>query len=418
MSTPKQVSLWDKQYDFLFDESRESLLEAGIGYGKSMVASMWLFHQVDENPMSKWIMAARDYRQLKTAVDEEFEYYLHDVFGLMRNKHYNKTNGSPIVYEFRHNGAKIYGFGAQNYDTAFRAGNYFGAWGDEVDFWKPDAVKALRGRVRIGVQKIRWTSSPKGFNHVYDDFYRNKAGTVYNAPSHENLSLSQEYLDQLKKTYSPKLYEQEVLAKRLNLTVGAVYDEFDRDKHVKPCRHLLTPKDQLYFFTDYNISNYCGTYMFLKTDQAIPHLYMIGEEHLKFEGSEAMAMRLAQEPFNQPSIVCGDSTGNNKRDVAITDTNYQIFKRYGLMTKHIPNPPVQTRVITFNSMLHHGRVTIDPSCTNLIRDLELVSWREDGKDIDKGDITLTHSSDGAGYGVSHLLPLRKKPTIYGASQRR
>jgi hypothetical protein len=42
----RQIKLWNKQFDFYQDTGREALLEAGIGYGKSMVASMWLFEQV------------------------------------------------------------------------------------------------------------------------------------------------------------------------------------------------------------------------------------------------------------------------------------------------------------------------------------------------------------------------------------
>ena len=398
------ITLWDKQYGFYTDQGREALLEAGIGYGKSMVASMWLFEKVQETPMSKWIMAARDYRQLKTAVDEEFEYYLHDIYGLQRDVHYRKTNGSPSTYEFRHNGAKIYGFGAQNYDTAFRAGNYMGGWGDEVDFWKPEAVKAFRGRVRKSPELIRWTSSPNGFNHVHEDFYVNKAGNIYNAPSHENNSLSFEYLESLRKTYSPKLFEQEVLAKRLNMNIGAVYNEFDRERHVQPCKGLLTPRDQLYFFTDYNISHYCGTYMFKRDDK----VYAIGEEHLEFQGTREMAQRVKNKWPDRPIIVVGDSTGNNKRDVAIDQSNYQLFQKAGLGTKNFLNPPVQSRIICANSNFYHDRLIIDPSCKNLIRDCELVSWKEDGKDIDKGDITLSHASDGYTYGVHFFLPLQDR----------
>lgn len=394
------ISLWDKQYGFYQDQGREALLEAGIGYGKSMVASMWLFEQVQELPMSKWIMAARDYRQLKTAVDEEFEFYLNDIYGLQRDKDYRKTNGSPIVYEFLHNGAKIYGFGAQNYDTAFRAGNYNGGWGDEVDFWKPEAVKAFRGRIRKSPELIRWTSSPNGFNHVWEDFYQNKAGNVYNAPSHENKSLSNEYLESLRKTYSPKLFEQEVLAKRLNMNVGAVYNEFDRKRHVRDCRHLLTPQDQVYFFTDYNISHYCGTYMFKRGNK----VYAIGEEHLEYQGTREMAQIVKSKYPN--AIVVGDSTGNNKKDVAIDQSNYEIFRQHGLATKNFLNPPVQSRIICANSNFYHDRLIVDPSCKTLIRDLELVSWKPDGKDIDKSVLDLTHASDGYTYGVHFFLPLR------------
>lgn len=397
-----QLSLWNKQYDFLYDQGREALLEAGIGYGKSMVASIWLFDKVQQHPDSKWIMAARDYGQLRTAVDEEFEYYLNDIFSVRKNEHYYKTNGSPIIYEFKHNNAKIYGFGAKNYQTAFRAGNYNGAWGDEVDFWAPEAIKALRGRIRKSPELIRFTSSPNGFNHVWEDFYQNKAGNVYNAPSIENKTLSPEYIENLKRTYSPKLFEQEVMAKRLNISVGQVYDEFSREKHVKPCRELLTDRDQLFFFTDYNISNYCGTYMFFKNKTA----YAIGEEHLKFEGTRVMAQKIKSKYPDRPVIVVGDSTGNNKRDVAVDQTNYTQFKLAGLLTKHVNNPPVESRIIAANSNMYHNRVVIDPSCVNLIRDLELLSYKEDGSGLDKSDLTLSHASDGFTYGLWYFLPIK------------
>lgn len=398
-----QINLWSKQYDFYIDTGREALLEAGIGYGKSMVASMWLFEQAQILPISKWIMAARDYRQLKTAVDEEFEYYLNDIYGLRRNKHYYKTNGSPIIYELKHNGAKVFGFGAQNYDTAFRAGNYNGAWGDEVDYWKPEAVKSLRGRIRRDPELIRWTSSPKGFNHVHEDFYINKAGNVYNAPSHENKTLSYEYIESLRKTYSPRLFEQEVLAKRLRINAGSVYNEFSREKHVKECKHLLTNNDQLYFFTDYNIANYCGVYMFEKDNK----VYAWGEEHLQYEGTREMAQRIKAKFPDRFIIVCGDSAGNNKRDVAATKTNYEIFREilgHG-STKRVTNPPVQQRIIAANSNFYHENLVIDPSCKTLIKDLELLSWREDGKEIEK-TIDLSHSSDAYTYGTWFFRPIR------------
>ena len=54
------------------------------------------------------------------------------------------------------------------------------------------------------------------------------------------------------------------------------------------------------------------------------------------------------------------------------------------------------------------KIVIDPSCKNLIRDLELVSYKENGKnnEIDKSDQTLTHASDAFGYAVWEYLPLK------------
>ena len=404
MSKIQEIKLFKKQKQFFELETREALLEAGIGYGKSMVGSLWLAWQTQKYPNTKWIMAARDYRQLKTSVDEEFEYLINNTLGMKRDVHYSKTSGSPIEYHFFGTNAKVFGMGAQNYDTAFRSGNYSGAWLDEIDYWKPEAVQALRGRIRKAPELIRCTSSPKGFNHVHEDFYVNKVGPVITAASYENPTLSPEYIESLKSTYSPKLFEQEVLAKRLNLSVGQVYDEFNRTKHVKNCKQILEPSDQVFFFTDYNISNYCGVYMIFKNKI----IYCIGEEHLQFKGSKEMAERIKNAYPDRSVIVVGDSTGNNKRDVAIDRTNYEVFKQAGIPTKHVHNPPVQSRIITAQSNLHHERIVVDPSCKNLIRDLELVSWKEDGKDIDKSDISLSHSSDAFGYGVHYFMPLRWK----------
>jgi len=126
--------------------------------------------------------------------------------------------------------------------------------------------------------------------------------------------------------------------------------------------------------------------------------YAIAEEHLKFEGSRIMAQRVKAKYPERPIIVMGDSTGNNKRDVAIDRTNYQHFQDAGLLTKHFTNPPVESRIISANSNLYHSRCVVDPSCKNLIKDLELLAWREDGEGVDKSNIDLSHASDGWSYG--------------------
>ena len=61
-----EIALFDKQIQFYNLQDREALLEAGIGYGKSFVASLWLASIVQTYPGTKWIMAARNYNQLHT----------------------------------------------------------------------------------------------------------------------------------------------------------------------------------------------------------------------------------------------------------------------------------------------------------------------------------------------------------------
>lgn len=401
---PKEIALFPKQLEFIKSQEREVLFDGGIGTGKTYVGAIWLAKMALTHKNSRWLMVARDANQLRNATKVEFEYVLNSLLGLKENVDYKKTQSPQLEYQFN-NGAVVVGAGAHNYDSVFRGPSVSGILGDEVDYWKPEAFLAAKGRVRKYPELIRWVSSPKGFNHVYEDFYvrSDPSKKIIRATTYDNPTLSQEYVESLRKTYSPRMFEQEVLAKRLRLNAGCVYSEFKREVHVKPVRDILNPSDQLYFFTDYNISNYCGCYMFMRDGT----VYVIGEEHLKFQGTREMAQKIKAKYPTRPIIVVGDSTGNNKKDVAINRTNYQIFQDHGLLTKHVHNPPVQSRIISAESNLYHNRVFIDDSCKTLIRDLELLAWKEDGKDIDKSDITLSHASDAFSYGLYYFLPTIK-----------
>lgn len=397
------IGLWEQQYNFMEATNRDVLLECGIGYGKTFVGAVFAVTNVLQYPGKPGMIASRDFPQLKKAVKPEMKKAL-SMFGMREKKtgtlgHLEyRSNDSDHTYTFW-NGTIIYCVTAQNYDSSFRGPNMAWIWADEVDYYKPEAFQTMLGRLRLKPELLRCTSSPKGYNFVWEYFYNADGSAkrlVLNAPTWDNLNLSDEYVDSLRSFYSPRLFEQECGAKRLQINVGAVFNEFDRAKHVKPCKHLLPDNAQLYFFTDYNISNYCGVFQFYDRPNDI--VYTIGEIHLKFEDSRKMAAKIKSLYPNRPVIVIGDSTGNNKRDVAITKTNYQHFKDAGLLTQKFTNPPVESRIISANSNLYHSHVVVDPSCKTTIKDLELLPWLENGTGIDKSDINLSHASDAWSYG--------------------
>lgn len=389
------LTLWEKQATFFdSDHIKSILLQCGIGYGKTFIGSVYMIKSVYKYPGKNFMIVSRDMPQFKKAVLPELLTAL-KIFGLVEGRDYTH-NQSSQTFRFW-NGTIIYCVGATNYDSAFRGPNIAIILADEVEYYKPEAWRAMLGRLRVFPELLRLTSTPNGFNFVSDYFDGDDdSKKVLIAPTWENRGLSKDYVENLRKSYSPRLFQQECCAERLLINVGAVYNEFDRNIHVERCRDKLTDDDQLYFFTDYNISNYCGVYMFKSIVDG--HVYTIGEEHLRFQGSAVMARTVKAKYPNRPVIVVGDSTGNNKRDVAITKTNYQHFKDEGLLTQKFRNPPVESRIISANSNLYHKRHTIDPSCKTTIKDLELLPWREDGKDIDKSNIDLSHASDAWSYG--------------------
>jgi hypothetical protein len=382
--------------------------------GKTKVGAFWIVQMALTHPKTRWMVAARDSNQLEEATAFEIDAVLEDWLGLKENVHYKKVRRPKLKYSF-FNKSEIIGVGAHNYDSVFRGPSLSGLLADEADYWKPDAWKAALGRVRVYPEFIRAVSSPKGYNHIWEHFYQNKSENrhVINATTYDNPTLSEDYIESLRASYSPRLFEQEVLGKRLRINVGAVYSEFDDNKHVEDLsdftKKVIEDKMEIYFFLDYNIAHYCGVYLVNYQDK----LYCIGEEHLQYKGTREMAQYVSARFPDNPIIVCGDSTGNNKKDVAIEKVNYQIFREYGLMTKNFKNPPVQSRIISANSNLYHKQVVIDQNCPTLIKDLSLVAWTEDGTAIEK-TVDLSHASDAFTYGLWHFKPItlkRKSKTI-------
>ena len=81
------------------------------------------------------------------------------------------------------------------------------------------------------------------------------------------------------------------------------------------------------------------------------------------------------------------------------------------------NPPVKDRVACVNKRLRNQanerHISIDPSCKQLIADLEQVHWKTDVSgnslsEIDKSDPKRTHLSDALGYMIELEFPMKPK----------
>ena len=400
-----EIELFQKQVEFINSREREVHLEGGLGCGKSSVLSLDIAKTIIEQKIrgAKWLMASLDYSQLiKTLIPLTSSRLT--TFGLKEERDFFFVK-SPYPHIRTRRYGTIDFASSHSYDSAFRSGNYSGIWGDEVDFWKKDAWLAFKGRNRVYPEIQRSCSTPFGYNHIYNDFHlhKSKYRHLINMKTEENFRLSLAYIKSLRESYSAKWAMQELDAYRINFAGEPVYEAFDRlfntDYGLETLKHLTK---EIYLVVDYNISNYCGVYC-LYMDGI---LYIIGEEKLKYQGSEVMAKK-AQTKFPQHKIlVLGDSTGNNQKTTAVDKTNYQIFKKNGLHPIKFKNPPVHARIISFNSNMAAGRVMIDQKCTNLINDLELVTWKEG--EINKDDLNLSHASDAASYADYYFQGIGKR----------
>lgn len=205
----KTIDLFRPQMEFLTAEEREVHFEAGIGSGKTMTLSMCAVKDVLTYPNKKWLLGAKDYPQLAKVLIPEFKDKL-KMFGLQEFRHWNFKK-SPYP-EFTVLGSVVDCVSAEAYESGFRAGNYSGAYVDEVDFWKAKAWLALKGRIRKAPERLRSSSSPFGMNHIYEDYHLNpeEFKKLIRMTTYENTELTPAYIKSLESFYSEKMIKQEL----------------------------------------------------------------------------------------------------------------------------------------------------------------------------------------------------------------
>lgn len=398
------IELLPHQEDFLLDNHQQCLLAGGIGSAKTTAGTFFTLKMVSENPSSPGLITANTFTQLQSATLSSLSYwcdYLSIPFSINFNKKIATVNGTPIMFR-----------SAEKYDNCrgIEAGWW---WGDESAFYSEDAYKVFLGRLRAKNSPLigRFTTTPYGYNWLYHLFHKNgdnhdsKRYHLIHAHTSQNSFLDPEYIKMLENTYSAAYIRQELLGEFVSLGGMRVYFDFDRNKHLKPCRDLFSnsQSQQLYVFIDYNLDPFCGVVGFVQGGilYIIDEIYLEGGADVRKMGNTIISKWGQANP-----IVVGDGTGNNKRDILnINMTAYKQLKELGLRVEQFSNPHVVKRTANFNGCLYQGKIVIEPSLKKLIRDLESVGYKKNTQEIDKdSDKTLTHISDAASYMVYKLLP--------------
>jgi len=114
--------------------------------------------------------------------------------------------------------------------------------------------------------------------------------------------------------------------------------------------------------------------------------------------------------------VYADATGSQERaettETALDMISNRLKKLGWPFRMRVPrgNPPIKTRIDTFNDALRDGdgeiHYKVHPRCERLIADLKELKTDEQGL-IDKRESKLSHASDAEGYRVHYLRPIRR-----------
>lgn len=179
-------------------------------------------------------------------------------------------------------------------------------------------------------------------------------------------------------------------------TVGPVVERpfafaFDRAKHIKSCKYI--PGRIVYVSVDFNVEPFCATLWHHYSDLEGDHLHCFHEIGIKSGTIKEMCERIRAAVGDIVQLELTGDRGGAARRIGI-NSNLGMFddliRELRLSNRQValpPNPPHLQSREDFNYVLrNHPDFRIDPSCTGLIMDCQVVEIDEKGSII-KGDRT-------------------------------
>jgi len=392
------IDLLDYQYDFLSLTCPNAALIGGVGTGKTMVLAYFILDMISKYPKTKGMIVANTYSQLLNSTLEPL-FSILDELGIPYTKHISSKY--IMIYK-----TKIYCYSLEKVDN-IRGIEVGYIASDEAAYAKDkkayDTIKT-RLRCKHGPLYYRAFSTKNGYNYFYDMYAspdKSNSWPVIEAQTSDNTFLPEQYIRDLLDDYGSidaPMYKQEVLNEYVNLTSGSVYWSFDRNIHVKPTK--LDNVTHTHVGVDFNIDQMSAIYTQMRGET----LHVCKEVSLTEQNANTfmLAERMSKDLFDYPyRSIIPDSTGK-ARKTSSQKSDHQILRDAGFRLDVTTNPPIRDRQNSVNRMFNLHNIVIDPSCTNLIKELETLSARDK-----EGD--TVHISVALGYIINKLSPVIRKP---------
>ena len=274
---------------------------------------------------------------------------------------------------------------------------------DEADtIPKRDAESAMNmalARLRSGnIQQFYATTTPEGHSWAFETFEKNaKEDTrLIKAKTSDNPYLPEGFIDSLLENYPPQLIQAYLNGNFTNLTTGAVYSRFDRNKHLINNIPFDIKMETLLIGIDFNVMN-CNAVVAVKDRDKL----IVIDEVTKQNDTDALAQEIKRRYPNNKILVYPDASGAARSTINASKTDIAILQSYNFTSMALrSNPPIKDRVQTLQALLENSkgrvRLAIHASCRRLIECLELQSYDEKSGDPDKQN-GYDHLNDALGY---------------------
>lgn len=371
----------------------------GVGSGKTFCGALWLLDELKrwyEGDKSTGLITAISYGQLRRSV-------LTEIFKCMTDWgvefSYNQQQSLLTI-----NGAKKFFCLSVDPGSVEKArGITVGSvWMDEAAYIRDiEIYNTIQGRIRDkqGSGKTLLTSSPNGFNFIYDLFKGelhdpDKYKTV-RAKTKDNKHILSSFYENMASQLDEKGIKQELEGEFISRQGGSAYYQFDRTRNVGDVEW----NGQMGFIgMDFNVDPFTAVIGLFSSGK----FFIFDEIYMK-GGSDTymMAAELSRRGYGNFQVIA-DSTYSNRKTSGKSDK--RILESAGFTCMSTRNPFVVDRVTNMNRLFAQDRVIIDPKCKKLIRDLEQVTFKDNGQ-LDGSNKELTHISDALGYFCWRLSPI-------------
>jgi len=396
----KRIELLSHQADFLSSDEKFVLLSAGVGGGKTFSGAHFVIQESITDPEPLGLISANTYNQL---INATLQSLFQELDRLDLNYDYNQ-NKKLLVIE----GARWLTYSMENYDMV-RGVEVGRIWNDETRDLDYQAFLMLKGRLRdkrAKKLKARFTSTPLGFNYLYDYFVGDKKTSehrIIKASSYDNPYLPAGYIESMRASYDEKTFKQEVMGEFLSITQGRIYYAFDRTTCVKPL--VKHPNHPVYIGLDFNVSPMTAVICQHYNDT----IYVIDEVWLNNSNTTEMG-NMILEKYGRGLQIIPDSTGRAMKTAGVGYSDHEILRQMGFDVKSTNNPFRVDRYNVVNGLLSKQKLIVGDKCHHLIKDLEQVTYKEGTSLPETKDKELTHISDALGYFAFYVSPIFKKET--------
>ena len=396
------------QWDFLTSDKAINGLVGGFGSGKTFVflkkSLINLFKRTNSAGVSNGWIIYPTYDLAEELFVQPFKELLDDIncpYEYNQSKHRFRTAAGNIkIYQLqkpqRIIGAELTFIGFDEFD---------------VESWKNCymAFKKAIGRMRGSDNcEIYIVTSPEGYHYTHKIFVTddNEDRHLVKGKTTDNSYLPKSYVKLLESNYDENLLKAYRDGEFVNLSALSTYHSFNREKNVKEVKY--NPKKPIHIGQDFNTDPLCAVLWQEYNDK--PNIRIFKTYSLSHAGegdllTERLCQQIKQDYPNNTYFSYPDATGRAKHSSARYSDIDILRRHFKVMVKHI-NPLVVNRVNAMNKALQDNLI-IDPSCQDLINDLERTTNKPNTREIDKSNKELTHLTDALGYSVEWNYPTIK-----------